>query len=289
MTAFGRATITTNIGRFAVEIQSVNRKYLEVNSFIPREFVRFDPDIKKCIGDRIHRGQLNLKLSVALSDSAPVKVTPNRVLARQLGEAWKAIAEEIGSKDAPSLGLLKGESGLLVLEDAIEDEQGFREAILAVCEEAIDRLMEMKTLEGKALEKDILDSLGEIVPLIDMVEEKAPQATERYRKKLKERLEEILPGVVENEERILREISMYAEKVDVSEEIMRLRSHISQFRETVEKSDGGVGKKLDFLVQEMNREANTIASKSNEISVSHAVVDIKGLLERVREQIQNVE
>lgn len=291
MTAYGRACSISSLGRFVAEIQSLNRKHLEINTFLPKELLRYDVDIKKWIATEVGRGQVNVKIAVSFDRSSPLIVTPNLPLARQLKSAWDAIAKElkISSEKGFSLEMLSQESGLLLYDEDIQDEEIYRQALRDVVEEALQHLMVMKHREGEILFNDIEARLKKIAIAIQEIGEKAPGATERFRQRLVERLEGVISGSIENEERILREICIYAEKIDIAEELTRFDSHLKQVDILLHSQAQGIGKTLEFLVQELNRETNTIGSKSSDVDVSRFVVDIKSELERIREQIQNIE
>lgn len=272
-----------------MEIQSVNRKHLEINSFLPKELVRFDAEIKQWVGSLIHRGQVTLKVTACFDVESPTVVAPNLPLARQLKKAWDQIATELGIEKAFSLELLAKENDLLLYEEDLKDEEGCRKTLHEATSHALSQMMEMKRKEGEALKNDISSRLEKLEDLIKKAEEKAPDAPKKFRQKLTERIEEVLQKGIENEERILREVCVYAEKVDIAEEITRFKSHLKQFETLLNKEALSIGKTMDFLVQELNREINTVGSKSSDIELSHLVVDIKGELERIREQIQNIE
>lgn len=292
MTAYGRGSALTPLGRFVAEIQSVNRKYLEINTALPRELMRFEIDVKKWAAAQIFRGQVNIRIFAHFDKVAPVAVTPNLPLVRQLKAAWDKIAEELGIPENRgfSLSMLAKENDVLVFEEDLKEESQYRGALQSAIEEALKYLMEMKAREGTELQRDIASRLEKMRQWIGRIAEKAPGATSKYRQKLIERLEEVLPGSVENEERILREVCVYAEKIDIAEELTRFESHLKQFNDLmISGTVGSVAKTLEFLLQELNREVNTIGSKSSDVDVSHLVVDIKSELERIREQIQNVE
>lgn len=289
MTAYGRACVASSFGRIIVEIQSVNRKHLEINSFLPKELVRFDAEIKQWVGARIHRGQVTFKVTACFDTESPTVVAPNLPLARQLKKAWDQIATELGIEKEFSLELLAKENDLLLYEEDLKDEEGCRKALHEATSHALSQMMEMKRKEGEALRNDISSRLERLETLIKKAEDKAPDAPKKFRQKLTERLEEVLQKGIENEERILREVCVYAEKVDIAEEITRFKSHLKQFETLLNKESLSIGKTMDFLVQELNREINTVGSKASDIELSHLVVDIKGELERIREQIQNIE
>lgn len=291
MTAYSRASLTTSLGHFTAEIQSVNRKHLEVNAFLPKELLRFDSEIKKMLNDQVSRGQINLKIFATFDQQAPVVVIPNLPLVRQMKAAWDQIAKEL-NLDAGrgfTLEMLADQEDVLLYEENLQDEELYRLAIKNVVELALKDLIEMKIREGVALQQDISLRLNNLRRCIGLIADKTPGATQKYRQKLIERLEELLSGCVENEERILREVAVFAEKIDISEELTRFQSHLDQINALLEGSASSVGKTLEFFLQELNREANTVGSKSSDVEISRLVIEIKSELEKIREQIQNVE
>lgn len=295
MTAFGRASISAAIGHFSIEIQSVNRKFLEINAFLPPELSRFELEIKRWISAKISRGQVNVRLNAKFEQSSPVSVSPNLLYVKQLTDAWQAIGTNLGLKKPidPNdiLQLLARNPNVMRFEENLKDDENFLFAIKEVLESALAPFLQMRITEGAALAEDIRRRLGKMREAINFIETKTPDAPKKYYQKLKERIEEVIAGSSENEERILREIALYAEKIDISEEITRFRSHLAQCEQLLDQKEHfeGVGKTLEFMVQEINREANTIGSKSMDAEISRAVVEIKSELEKIREQLQNVE
>jgi uncharacterized protein (TIGR00255 family) len=291
MTAYGRASHLSPIGRFVVEIQSVNRKFLEINVLLPKELLRFDNEIKKLIGTKIFRGQVSVKISAYFDQNTPLVVAPNLALARQIKGAWDAIAEDLRlpNGDRFSLEMLTKEQGVLLYGEDLHDEQLYRTALTDLINQALEDLVEMRQEEGKALQQDISSRLTNMRLWMNKITERSHSATDKYRLKLIERLEQLKPGITQDEERILREVCLFADRIDITEEITRFHSHLDQFEKLIQSNANGVGKTLEFILQEMNREVNTMASKSSDVDVSHLVIDIKSDLERVREQIQNVE
>lgn len=289
MTAFGRACINTSIGRFVAEIHSVNRKYLEINAILPKELTRFDIEIKKWVSAAVARGQINLRITVAFDTVSPLIATPNLPLAKQLKAAWEKIINELHLESPFSIDLLAQEPRLICYDEDIHDEDLYRQALHQVVEEALQPFLIMKKREGEALHADISSRIELLKKWIKSIAEKSPEATVKYRQKLVQRLEEVLAGSVENEERILREVTIYAEKIDIEEEITRFEVHLKQVMDLLGSEAPSIGKTLEFLIQELNREANTISSKSSDVSISHLIVNIKTELERIREQIQNIE
>lgn len=291
MTAYGRACIITPLGRFSVEIQSVNRKHLEINTALPQEFLRFDSDLKRWVSARVGRGQVNVKVNVAFEKTSPLNVIPNLGLAAQMQKAWRELAKsleiEIDDKDLIQV-LLKSEEILLFDED-FQNEEKYKEVLHQAVIQALEQLVLMKNTEGETLTKDISARIAILTKVIRQINEKAPGATTRYREKLKERLDEALGASIENEERILREVCIYADRIDIAEEITRFESHLIQVQQLMDLEGQAVGKTFEFLIQELNREINTIGSKSSDVDVSRNVIEIKTELERIREQIQNIE
>lgn len=288
MTAYGRASLKNSLGLFTIEIQSVNRKFLEVNSYLPSEFSRFDNEIKKNVSALVARGLVNVKLVFLPESKATVSVRPNLPLARQLKSAWDDIAKELKTEDGFELELLQNEKHLMIYTEELADESLYSQSILQVLNEALGKLIVMKDKEGRELQRDILVRLGKLRDAIEGIDRLAPDAVSRFRKKLVDRIQEVVPGAAD-EERLLREVAIYAERVDIVEEVTRFKSHLNQFSELLISSQTSIGKTLEFIIQELNRETNTIGSKASDVEVTKHVVEIKSELERIREQIQNVE
>ncbi|MCC5832321.1 MAG: YicC family protein [Chlamydiales bacterium] len=293
MTAYGRGASSFAYGSFTVEIQSVNRRYLEVNINLPKLLARFEIPLRKKVSKRVGRGMVNVFVGWRSEVQTPVKVIPNLSLAKGIKSAWEQIAFELGLEASVGLALLAQEKELLSFEEELPEEEGFLKALEESLDEALDHLLEMKEKEGGALAKDLRERTLILDEYISEIEAHAGDGSEKYRRKLIERLGELLGGSPENEERILREVALFAERVDITEEIVRFRSHATQFRQMLEKppveSAETRGKTLDFLIQELNREINTIGSKAAAIAVTEQVVKAKGELEKMREQVQNIE
>lgn len=291
MTAYGRTSLSTSVGSFTVEIQSVNRKHLEINVFLPRELSRFESDIRKMINKVVTRGQVSVKVFANFERSTPVVVTPNLPLAKQLKSAWETIAKELklDASQAFSLNMLLGESGVICYGEDLQHEETYRTEICQAVDGALKDFMRMRVHEGESLQRDIEARLINLRRCLNEIAKLSPNATEKYRQKLMERLQEILPGAIENEERILREVCLYAEKIDITEEITRFFSHLHQCETLLKGDSNSVGKTFEFLLQELGREINTIGSKSSDVDVSRLVIEVKSELEKIREQIQNIE
>ena len=291
MTAYGHAGKIFSFGRISIEIQSVNRKHLEINTTLPNAFLRFDAEVKKWIGAAVGRGQVNIRISISFEQKSPIAIVPNTALALQMQQAWKTMAEQldISLSDQALIQILSLIPDMMFQGDELQDEELYKKALKETVDEALTRLCRMKSLEGQSLYEDISARLNLLHLAIEQISIKAPDAPMRYREKLKERLQEVLGASIENEERILREVCVYAEKVDIAEELTRFHSHLKQVKQILESKESAVGKTLEFLIQELNREINTIGSKSSDVEISHGVIQIKTELERIREQIQNIE
>lgn len=291
MTAYGRASSVSSLGRFVVEIVSVNRKHLEVKLNLPQELLRFEPDVRRWVAQSVSRGMVTVHVRAVYEETCPSTIRPNIAMARQLKEAWDSLAQATGiqNEQAFSLELLKDVRGLFSVEETFEDEDAYRQALESVIAGALDELDQMKCLEGQSLREEFLNRLDQIDALAKQVREKAPVFVERFRAKILARVEELVKDTVDHEERMLREVALYAEKVDIMEELDRVDSHLAQFRAGVQGKGLGGGKRLDFLSQELYREANTMGAKAADPHIVSIVVDMKTVIERMREQLQNVE
>lgn len=286
MTGYGRAENKTALGTILVEIQSQNRKFFEsVILNLPEVFFGFDIEIKKELKKVISRGHVVLKFHVTKGDKEQGMPTASKLAS--LKEKWEKLAQEVGFE--------KSKIDLRFLIDRVKDSSGEedtnveRDALIKVLREAIASIMIMKKEEGKAIKQDLLSRLEKILSWLKEIEEMAKGQPSAYREKLEKRLEEYFVASPEDKERIGKEVLLYSDRVDITEEIVRLCSHISQFTALVESEETVLGKKLDFLSQEMFRETNTIASKSSDTEIIKTAVQIKSELEKIREQIQNVE
>lgn len=288
MTGFGRSEREAPFGKLVIEIQSVNRKYFELNISLPKEFSRFENDLRKKISEHVQRGLVSARVYVFPTETSLESLLPDVGLLKSLQEGWEKIAEELGyGKKAVDLPFLMANYGALshVKSTKTDDVTPIQDCLDA----ALKALDSMRRTEGGMLADDIRSRLKAMEQKIVEIEEIAPDAVSKMRLKLKERMEEIFAEPEQVDERLLREVALYAERVDIAEEITRFRSHLVQYRDLLQSKAGPVGRKMDFLTQEMGREINTIGSKSMDARISHLVVDVKAELEKVREQIQNLE
>ncbi len=291
MTGYGKAELETKLARYTIEIQSINRKHLDIFLSIPRDLSRFEIDLRKWISSALTRGQISLKLHVEYRENAPVTVKPQIFIAGQVKKALEEITSILGLQ-APKIDaaqLIRTYPGILAFDDNWEDEEAYKKEIKEVLELALKKMIEMKDEEGASLAKDIIHRLDLLRGHIKEIQKFAPDATQKQREKLKQKLEEFLPGSLENEEKIIREIILYAEKVDISEELTRFNSHLDQLHKYIKSTETSIGKTFEFVLQELLRETNTIGSKASDVNVTKIVVEMKSEIEKLREQIQNVE
>lgn len=288
MTGYGRGEAVLHERTVTVELRSVNNRYLDCNVKIPRSFIFAEEKIKTRVQEQISRGKVDVFVSIDSSAAEKVLVTLNEPVANGYHRALVSMRDAYDLKDDISVSLLSRFPDVFVVEKEKADLDEIAGDILQVLDTALADFNAMRAKEGDKLSQDIR-SRGETVGmLLSQVEEKGPETMREYRAKLSRRMAEVLENVQIEESRILTEAAIFADKVAVDEETVRLRSHLAQLEEIL--NDGGiVGRKLDFLIQEFNREANTIGSKSADVEVTRIVVDIKGEIEKIREQVQNLE
>ena len=288
MTGYGRVKVENELREITVELRSVNHRYLDLNIKVPRIYGYLEDVVSKQAQAAIARGKVDIFVSVRAKEGADIKVTPNMVVIQGYMDALKKVSETYSiPADVTALSLLR-------LPDAMEqnkeeaDADQLKAEVSAVLAQALEEYNAMREKEGARLVEDVVYRAGLIAKSVDFVEERSPDCVEEYRTRIAARMTEILDGSELAQQRILQEAALYADKVNVTEEIVRLRSHLSQL-ETMLKSPVAIGRKLDFLVQEMNRETNTIGSKANDFQIAKTVVDMKAEIEKIREQIQNLE
>lgn len=288
MTGYGRKKAENDQREVTVEIKSVNHRYLDLNIKVPRIYSFLEEAVKSAVSSRVSRGKVDVFVSVFTKDGKDVKVTPNLELIREYVEALRQVRDTFGlADDISTMGVAQMPDALSIDKEE-PDNEAVQQQVLEVVGQALEEYDAMRRAEGARLCQDIVQRAGRIGQLVDHVEERSPQTVEEYRKRISARMQELLGDTEIAEQRILAEAALFADKVSVTEEIVRLRSHLAQLN-TMLSADTAVGRKLDFLVQEMNREANTIGSKANDYELAQAVVEIKAEIEKIREQIQNIE
>ncbi len=288
MTGYGRGQKTGPQRDILVEIKSVNHRFFEFSSRIPRAYGFLDEKLKNHVQSRISRGKVDVSVTVATLDGSNVEVGVNHELARGYLNALRTLAAETGVEDDIRLSTLTRFPDIFVLKKADEDEDALWSEVREAADKALESFVAMRAREGERMRVDLLERLAGIERSVAVVEQSAGRIVEDYRARLYSKLCEVLADNHVDEQRILTEAAIFAERIAVDEETVRLRSHVEQFRSILDSAEP-VGRRLDFLVQEMNREANTIGSKIQDIAVTRTVVAIKADIEKIREQIQNIE
>lgn len=288
MTGFGRAREILNGREITVEIRAVNHRYYEFSSRLPRSLTFAEERLKSLLQGKISRGKVEVSVTVQNITAAAEVITANKEVIGGYVSALREIKDEFSLTDDLSLSAVMRLPDAFTVVKADTDEEQLWADLRMVAESALGSFLKMRETEGERMKTDILSRLETIENNVSFVEERSPIIVENYRKRLYERMREVLSDTGIDENRILLEAGIFSEKTAVDEETVRLRSHIAQFREMLESSEP-IGRKLDFLVQEMNRETNTIGSKVQDIEVTKIVVDQKSEIEKIREQIQNIE
>lgn len=288
MTAYGRGSKKLSLGSWVVEIHSVNRKALDIHQNMPKDFLRFDTDVRKWVADELARGQVTVRAQFTPNEAS---LLPPIETLKQVKAQWDAMALQLGFDPTKAISLpflLDKVPENDTFESPSSDETlkaGLKEAVMA----ALKELIQMKEREGLHLVEDMQMRLTFIEKATEKAKKRAPEMMESFKKKLMERISPLLPPTEESQEKLFRELSFFAEKGDVTEELTRLSSHIAQFRHYLSSKEKSIGRTLDFLTQEINREINTLASKALETDLSHLTVEMKSECEKIREQLQNIE
>ena len=288
MTGYGKSEQTIDSLNVTVEIKSVNHRYFEFSARVPREYGFLEEKLKKYCNSLITRGKVECYVSVEDLEEREMEVNVNETLAAGYVKALKELSERFGLKDDISAVTLSRYPDVITLHKASEDEERIWNAVKTVAETAVSKFIEMRETEGSKLRGDILSRADYIIECVEFIEGRSPETVREYNEKLKQRMKELLGDAAVDEQRLLNEAAIYADKIAVDEETVRLRSHISQLRVFMNSSEA-IGRKLDFLVQEINREANTIGSKAQDVDIAKKVIAIKAEVEKIREQVQNIE
>ena len=288
MTGYGRAVETVNGREFTVELRSVNNRYLDCTVKLPRSVSFAEDAVKQAVKQTISRGKVDVFISIHSESAADVQVTLNKAMVEGYLAAMKQMTEEFGVRDDVSVSLLSRMNEVFTVEKPQVDEEQLLADLMGVVSKALSSYDAMRAAEGKALENDLRSRGNTIRELVSQVEAGNAQTVTDYRARLYNKLKEVLANTAIDESRILTEAAIFADKVAVDEETVRLRSHLEQM-DNMLTAGGAIGRKLDFLLQEMNRESNTIGSKCTDVRLARIVVDIKAELEKIREQTQNIE
>ena len=288
MTGYGRARLTLHGRDITVEIKSVNSRYFEYSSRLPRGYSFLEDKLKKLVNGKIARGKAELNLTIVNVEAPDTVITPNVELARQYKAAMDEMARQLGMRNDVTLSGLCRFPDMFSAVHAEADEAELWQDVQAVTAAALENFVAMRAAEGAKLREDVLARLCTLEKDVGVIEQTSAARVQKYTDKLYARLKELLDGRDIDDARILTEAAIFADKTAVDEETVRLRSHIRQYRDILALSEP-VGRKLDFLTQELNRETNTIGSKCNELDITRVVVEMKGEIEKIREQIQNLE
>ena len=288
MTGYGRFEGVIEGRRTVFEIKSVNHRYFELQCRLPRGCGFLEETIKNLLADKVSRGKVDVYVSIEADENVAADVRVNQSVALGYLCAIQKMCELYDLKNDVTVSTIAGYPDVLTVSKAPENEEKLSEIVKAAGEQALESFLAMREREGEKLKKDVLERGQHILSIVEQIEERSPQTVEEYRNKLYERLKEVLEVTTIEPQRILTEAAIFADKTAVAEETVRLRSHFAQLEDML-NSDAAVGRKLDFIVQEMNREANTIGSKVCDADLAHKVVDIKADIEKIREQIQNIE
>lgn len=290
MTGFGRCEDVLNGREISVEIKSVNHRYFEFSCRTPRGYGFLDDKIKNYVNSRVSRGKIDVFVSVGTSDDTPTQVSVNHPLALGYINAMKEISDTYNIPNDVTATMFSKIPDVLTVHKAPDDEQQIIDDVLSVTSRAVDAFVSMREAEGEKMKADILSRANTIISLVKVVEERSPETVKEYENRLLDRIKQTLEdcNVEIDNQRILTEVAIFGDKVAVAEETVRLRSHFDQLSKFLESTQP-IGRKIDFIIQEMNREANTIGSKVQDAQLAHTVVDIKSEIEKIREQIQNIE
>lgn len=288
MTGFGRCEVAENNRKFTVEMKSVNHRYLDVNIKMPKKLNFFESAIRGELKNFISRGKVDIFISYEDFSEDTSSIRYNRELAGEYLKYLRQMAEDFGLDDDIRVSTLSKYPEVFTMEEqGIDEEELWKELKKAVTG-AAEMFVQTRITEGEHLRDDLIEKLDAMLTLVDFVAERSPQIVGEYRQKLEDKVRELLADNTVDEGRLLTEVTIFADKICVDEEIVRLRSHIETTKKTL-KEGGSIGRKLDFIAQEMNREANTILSKANDLEVSNCAIELKTEIEKVREQIQNIE
>ena len=288
MTGYGRCEETVGGRRITVELKSVNHKYFEFSPRVTRGYGFLEDKLKSYMQSRVARGKIDLFLSIETLEDADVVVSVNHSLAAGYIAALREITERYKLPDTVTVNSLSRYSDIFSVHKAPEDEEAIWAAVQPVAEKAVDAFIAMRETEGSRLYEDVMARAAVILELVGKIEARSPETVKAYRERLEMKLREVLSDTAIDEQRILTEAAIFADKVAVAEETVRLRSHFEQLKSLLGAEEPS-GRKMDFLVQEMNRETNTIGSKASDSQIAYMVVDIKAEIEKIREQIQNIE
>ena len=289
MTGFGRCEIADGTRKFTVEMKSVNHRYLDASIRMPKKLNFFESSVRNSLKQRVHRGKVDIFITYEDTSEGQVSLKYNETLAGEYLTYFKKMQEQFSLENDIRVSTLSRYPEVLTMEEQVVDEEELWNGLKKALDGAIDQFVETRTTEGENLRRDIIAKLEDMLALVEQIEVRAPGIIADYREKLETKVRELLADTQIEEGRIAAEVVVFADKICTDEEVVRLKSHITHMKETLLSDDPNIGRKLDFIAQEMNREANTILSKANDLEVSNIGIDLKTEIEKVREQIQNIE
>ena len=288
MTGFGRGEGDTTLGKVVVESRSVNHRYCDINIKLPKRLTLFENRIKEIIRSQVSRGRIDVSLRLDTLGEEKVQFSVDLDLAEQYYRVLHDLKERLQLKDEITLNLLAGAKDLITTKEELGDIEPYWQEVLPVLRQSLKNMDDMKRLEGESLTKDLQQRLGHITEELQMIKQQFPLRLRAFLTRLQDRLRSLLEGMETDPSRFQQEVAFLAERTDITEEIVRAESHLVQFRSFLEGNEP-VGRKMDFLLQEIHREVNTVSAKANDAEISQRVVEIKSELEKIREQVQNVE
>ncbi len=288
MTGYGRNEAVTDGKKILVEIKSVNHRYSDYNIKLPRHMGFLEDKIRKYVSSCVTRGKVDIYINVEYYETADKEIILNKEIAKNYIEVLKQLRDEFSLEDDITVSKVAQNPDIFLTERVEEDEDKLWESVKCVLDKALTAFVEMRSREGERIERDLRERIEYMGKLAKQIEERSPQTVKEYSDRLYEKIKEVLDGREIDESRILTEVAIYADKVAVNEETVRLASHFEEFYSIIDSGEPA-GRRLDFLIQEINREVNTIGSKAGDIDIAKTVVTLKGEIEKLREQIQNIE
>ncbi len=289
MTGFGRCEVMDGNRRFTVEMKGVNHRYLDTNIRMPKKLNFFETSIRSLLKQSVQRGKVDIFITYEDLSESQMTLKYNETLAGEYLSYFKRMAEKFSLENDIRVSALSRYPEILTMEEQALDEEELWKGLKKALDGAIAQFVETRGTEGENLKKDLTGKLDGMLGMVECIEERAPQIISEYRKKLEKKVKELLEDTQIEDSRIAAEVVIFADKICTDEEVVRLKSHVEHMKETLLSDENGIGRKLDFIAQEMNREANTILSKANDLEISNLGIELKTEIEKIREQIQNIE
>ena len=288
MTGYGKGAATDGNISVSVELRSVNHRFFELNAKIPRGYLYVEDMLKSIVSEKVARGKVDAFVDITLGDGEKIDISVRHSFVKAYIDALNEIADTYGVKNDITLSAIADQPDSLIIHEEAPKTEIIKQLVKKSTDAALDTFLKMRETEGKKLYDDISSRLVSMKKMVAFIEQEAPQTVAAYRERLKQKMTELLESAAYDQQRLITETAIFADKIAVDEETVRLHSHISQFEKLLE-SKQPIGRKLDFIVQEMNRETNTVGSKSQNSEIAYTVVNMKSEIEKIREQIQNIE